>query len=345
MNIRLLCGLISLGLCVQLYAGPRMLVYGYNNCMACHVNPDGRGKLTAYGAGVDGAQSWTKIEKENRYIEANNHITEVDLRHASTLANSLKSQDTVNHMQLKEVRLRYFQDFFSAQHRIYMDARYHSRMTNEVINDGIVLNQNRQFEINQFGFSFYNNSSEFLIGKRFIPQGINYTKIGIDAATHGLETYSPYMLMKSDYNPESFQQVYVFHGPRNHQSYTETGIGGLTEFYLHNKVIGLTGYYAQKPTGLYNIKGSLYSRIKLFSTFGNFSDITYFKNENVNQIHFYNRLFYVFDEWLYNFFDYHTTGWRNNWLIGTSARISPYLNVAIKYNHKNTYTMGVTGKL
>ena len=31
--------------------------------MACHINTEGRGQLTMYGSGVDGAQSFTKLEK------------------------------------------------------------------------------------------------------------------------------------------------------------------------------------------------------------------------------------------------------------------------------------------
>lgn len=41
-------------------ATPRMISYGYPNCMACHVSVQGRGLLNTYGRGIDMAQSYSK---------------------------------------------------------------------------------------------------------------------------------------------------------------------------------------------------------------------------------------------------------------------------------------------
>jgi hypothetical protein len=42
------------------HAQPRMISYGYPNCLACHVSVQGRGLLNSYGRGIDIAQSCSK---------------------------------------------------------------------------------------------------------------------------------------------------------------------------------------------------------------------------------------------------------------------------------------------
>jgi hypothetical protein len=39
---------------------PRMISYGYPNCMSCHISVQGRGLLNSYGRGIDLAQSYSK---------------------------------------------------------------------------------------------------------------------------------------------------------------------------------------------------------------------------------------------------------------------------------------------
>ncbi|HEV3408778.1 MAG TPA: hypothetical protein VG095_00660, partial [Chthoniobacterales bacterium] len=41
-------------------AAPRMISYGYNSCVSCHLSVQGRGLLNAYGRGIDMAQSYSK---------------------------------------------------------------------------------------------------------------------------------------------------------------------------------------------------------------------------------------------------------------------------------------------
>lgn len=41
---------------------PRMISYGYPNCVSCHVAPQGRGLLTPYGRGIDIAQSFSQAD-------------------------------------------------------------------------------------------------------------------------------------------------------------------------------------------------------------------------------------------------------------------------------------------
>lgn len=41
-------------------AAPRMISYGYPNCISCHVSIQGRGLLNSYGRGIDLAQSYSK---------------------------------------------------------------------------------------------------------------------------------------------------------------------------------------------------------------------------------------------------------------------------------------------
>ncbi|HJT81818.1 MAG TPA: hypothetical protein VJ719_11525 [Chthoniobacterales bacterium] len=41
-------------------AAPRMIAYGYPNCISCHVSVQGRGLLNSYGRGIDIAQSYSK---------------------------------------------------------------------------------------------------------------------------------------------------------------------------------------------------------------------------------------------------------------------------------------------
>jgi hypothetical protein len=39
-----------------------MISYGYPNCVSCHVAPQGRGLLSAYGRGIDIAQSYSQVD-------------------------------------------------------------------------------------------------------------------------------------------------------------------------------------------------------------------------------------------------------------------------------------------
>ena len=41
---------------------PRMISYGYPNCVSCHVSVQGRGLLTPYGRGIDIAQSLSQVD-------------------------------------------------------------------------------------------------------------------------------------------------------------------------------------------------------------------------------------------------------------------------------------------
>jgi hypothetical protein len=42
------------------HATPRMISYGYPNCISCHVSVQGRGLLNSYGRGIEIAQSYSK---------------------------------------------------------------------------------------------------------------------------------------------------------------------------------------------------------------------------------------------------------------------------------------------
>jgi hypothetical protein len=44
------------------HATPRMISYGYPNCISCHVSVQGRGLLNTYGRGIEVAQSYSKAD-------------------------------------------------------------------------------------------------------------------------------------------------------------------------------------------------------------------------------------------------------------------------------------------
>jgi hypothetical protein len=46
-----------LGRPAWLLASPTMIRLGYTDCATCHISPQGGGLLTAYGKGIDAAQS------------------------------------------------------------------------------------------------------------------------------------------------------------------------------------------------------------------------------------------------------------------------------------------------
>jgi hypothetical protein len=56
---RRLCGVLALAMMAtaSMHAAPRMISYGYPNCISCHVSVQGRGLLNSYGRGIDSAQS------------------------------------------------------------------------------------------------------------------------------------------------------------------------------------------------------------------------------------------------------------------------------------------------
>lgn len=53
-------GLVLLSTAAHLSAAPRMISYGYPNCVSCHISVQGRGLLNSYGRGIDSAQSYSK---------------------------------------------------------------------------------------------------------------------------------------------------------------------------------------------------------------------------------------------------------------------------------------------
>ena len=56
----LLAGAFLLAAATDAQATPRMISYGYPNCISCHVSVQGRGLLNSYGRGIDIAQSYSK---------------------------------------------------------------------------------------------------------------------------------------------------------------------------------------------------------------------------------------------------------------------------------------------
>src|SRR4030095_11993799 len=43
-------------------AAPRMISYGYPNCISCHYSVQGRGLLNPYGRGIEMAQSYSQTD-------------------------------------------------------------------------------------------------------------------------------------------------------------------------------------------------------------------------------------------------------------------------------------------
>lgn len=56
----LVAGALVLLATTHAQATPRMISYGYPNCISCHVSVQGRGLLNSYGRGIDIAQSYSK---------------------------------------------------------------------------------------------------------------------------------------------------------------------------------------------------------------------------------------------------------------------------------------------
>jgi hypothetical protein len=52
------------------HATPRMISYGYPNCISCHVSVQGRGLLNSYGRGIEIAQSYSKSNWTGRRANA-----------------------------------------------------------------------------------------------------------------------------------------------------------------------------------------------------------------------------------------------------------------------------------
>jgi hypothetical protein len=58
--LTVLAGPLILLTATRAHATPRMISYGYPNCLACHVSVQGRGLLNSYGRGIEIAQSYSK---------------------------------------------------------------------------------------------------------------------------------------------------------------------------------------------------------------------------------------------------------------------------------------------
>jgi hypothetical protein len=61
LRIGAITGALLLGTSVA-HATPRMIAYGYPNCISCHVSVQGRGLLNSYGRGIEIAQSYCKAD-------------------------------------------------------------------------------------------------------------------------------------------------------------------------------------------------------------------------------------------------------------------------------------------
>jgi hypothetical protein len=71
-----------------LLASPTMIRLGYTDCATCHVSPQGGGLLTAYGKGIDAAQSLRVYEVQPDDTDLRNVLFDLRLVLGSQLTNS-----------------------------------------------------------------------------------------------------------------------------------------------------------------------------------------------------------------------------------------------------------------
>ncbi len=62
--------ILLLGAAHPLQAAPRLISYGYPNCVSCHVSVQGRGLLNSYGRGIDIAQSYSQYDLSGSLLGA-----------------------------------------------------------------------------------------------------------------------------------------------------------------------------------------------------------------------------------------------------------------------------------
>jgi hypothetical protein len=61
-TVLMAAGTLAILTSVRVEGAPRMISYGYPNCIACHVSAQGRGLLNPYGRGIDRAQSYSQAD-------------------------------------------------------------------------------------------------------------------------------------------------------------------------------------------------------------------------------------------------------------------------------------------
>lgn len=351
----------------HVYATPRMISYGYPNCMSCHVSVQGRGLLNSYGRGIDIAQSYSKKDFTamlfGRAGDNEDPGKNWDGRFGNVLVDFLLSSRLNQRLDHDKT-----DPTFTALYRqvIFLGEKDILRINTEVgfLDSGLAdtpLGPNRtaiggnivflkkallEWRIEEDGAS----GKELALGRDSLPLGLqidDYTSFILHLNRSGIYDF-PLQLKYFTWNEKSLTSMFLYAPSFDEPaSLREYGSGFLYERYPANNVAlgiqGLTGFGEESD----RIRIGPYARWGISNKWALLAqaDYSYFwemgpSGGKGNQVTTYLQLFYHHYEWLvssvtanYAYSDFltsknHLTSFRYT----TAARLNRNFTVGLSYS-------------
>ncbi|MGZ3722080.1 MAG: hypothetical protein ACXVA9_04060 [Bdellovibrionales bacterium] len=334
LTAKILC---ILSLCVSLsaQAAERMIAYGYTNCVACHVNLQGRNILTEYGNSIDEAQSLRagEFKRENSLFMLDGKVNQIVRGYLNqTVTRKDKATTTVQTFEYLN-----YQNATQITPKTTVTFGLDWRQPSEqpaAVTPYYTAPERAPFFLD-YAFLKYVPSDGFAIvaGKDQLPTGVNNG----DAAqfVHSRNSLAnnerPIQLKTFWWAQKYLVSAYVYQpngGEAPNMGERGYGIMGETDLYNNRTVVGVN-LLSGTSNELNRQMAGLYARIGFMDTFGILGEVdqTWRKfpdNKNFNQTATLAQVFYTPLEWVV-------------WYAGYE-----YLNVALPADE---YQSAYSGKL
>jgi hypothetical protein len=308
------------------HATPRMISYGYPNCISCHVSVQGRGLLNSYGRGIEIAQSYSKTDLTamllGRRANAADPTENWNGRFGNVLADFLISTRLTQRIDPNktdpQVAALYRQVIFLGdrdQLRIntevgFLDSGLPDTMLgiNRIATGGDIVFLKKallEWRIENNGAT---SGKEIAFGRDYLPLGIqidDHTTFILNLNRIGIYDY-PLQLKGFVWNEQSLASIFAYAPTFDERSNTrEYGSGFFYERYPVNTlalgVQGLTGWsdkFDRFRIGPY-VRWGISNKVALLAQ----ADYSYFwdgasAERSGNQATTYLQLFYHHYEWL-----------------------------------------------